>query len=99
MNKTDAAKLAQAYQWLAEGKEVECQLHDRGPWQPWNGESTEWLNFRVKPESEPLLELWVNVASTGMYAYTDKSGALATATSLTQRSAVHMREVRDPEGD
>ena len=99
MNKTDAAKLAQAYQWLAEGKEVECQLHDRGPWQPWNGESTEWLNFRVKPESEPLLELWVNnevaVASApdlSVYAY-------IPVEATTQRSAVHMREVREPEGD
>lgn len=98
MNKTDAAKLAQAYQWLADGKEVECQLHDRGPWLPWNGDSTDWLNFRVKPEPEPLMELWANRYGANTYSYhATKEVAMKSAQDYAARVAVHLREVREPD--
>lgn len=74
------------------------KLHDRGPWQPWNGESTEWLNFRVRPEAESLLELWVNRYGANSYSYhTTKELAMKSVQDYTTRVAVHMREVREPD--
>ncbi len=98
MNKTDAAKLAQAYQWLAEGKEVECQLHEGGPWQPWSGETTDWLNFRVKPEPEALVEVWANVYPTkAVTTHLSPDLAVKCSNRCASRIAVHLREVREPD--
>ena len=55
MNKTQAAKLAQAYQWLAEGKEVEWR-YSNGEWEEWTGLITYPPEFRIKVESGKLGE-------------------------------------------
>ena len=93
MTREQAAKLAQAYQWLSEGKEMEGQYCNGAPWKHWNGHDPNWLRFRIKPE---LLELWVNVYPFGPGAcHSCAKDAHDTAGVKALRVAVHMREVRD----
>ena len=103
MNKTDAAKLAQAYQWLAEEKEVECLRY--GQWWPWDGWVRDVGEFRIKPEPAPLLELWVNRYNKrgAIHTYHTKKEAETATIPLSEpygpgaRIGVHMREVREPD--
>ena len=93
MDKTQAAKLAQAYQWKSEGKEVEELA--MGSWRSWDGFPSN-THFRLKPEPDPLLELWVNAyEGGGLAANPSKEVAIKRATMDAMRIAVHMREVRD----
>ena len=97
MNKTDAAKLAQAYQWLSDGKEVEWRYHNC-EWEDWDGLITFPPEFRIKPEPEPLVEGWANIYSGGpgdLMPSPQESYRVAGRTAL--RTAVHMREVREPD--
>ena len=55
MDNTQAAKLAQAYQWLSEGKEVEWR-YSNGEWEEWTGLITYPPEFRIKVESGKLGE-------------------------------------------
>ena len=97
MDKTQAAKLAQAYQWLSEGKEVEWR-YNNGEWEEWNGFITFPPEFRIKPESKPLLELWANVYENNVHSYHfTKEAAELIATGCAIRVAVHLREVREPD--
>ena len=97
MDKTQAAKLAQAYQWLAEGKEVEWR-YNNGEWEEWNGLIAFPPEFRIKPESKPLLELWANVYENNVPSYHfTKEAAELIATGCAIRVAVHLREVREPD--
>ena len=93
MTKDQAAKLAQAYQWLSEGKDVECREYNLGtPWKFWDGKDTHWATFRLKPE--PLLERWANVHTDGcVFTYFSPQDARDCANKDTVRIAVHMREV------
>ena len=96
MNKTDAAKLAQAYQWLADGKEVECLTH--GQWSTWDGWIRAVDKFRIKPEPKLVPELWVNFYENGLWAsYPSRQSALDNVCPETIQAAVHMREVREPD--
>ena len=95
MNREQAAKLAQAYQWLSEGKEVEELA--MGSWRSWDGFPSN-THFRLKPEPDPLLELWVNAyEGGGLAANLSKEVAIKRATKDAMRIAVHMREVREPD--
>ena len=94
MTKDQAAKLAQAYQWLSEEKEVQY-LSGSGFWQPWTGFGHE-LQYRLKPEPQPLMECWANLYLTGyVAAHPSAEKAINNAGSNPARVAVHMREVRD----
>ena len=94
MTKDQAAKLAQAYQWISEGKEVECQSHNKSWWQPWYGFNRDCLRFRLKDES--LLECWANVYAGGAFrTYVTLQNAIDCATEDALRIGVPMREVRD----
>ena len=96
MNKTDAAKLAQAYQWLAEEKEVECLRY--GQWWPWDGWVRDVGEFRIKPEPAPLLELWVNIRENGAWvAFSNRHSALDNVGYDTTHAAVHFRAEREPD--
>ena len=96
MDKTQAAKLAQAYQWLAEGKEVECLLAEGLPWKQWSGVEIGALQFRLKPR--PLLEGWANEYPDRIGGiYPNPESARMNAHPTARRQAVHMREVREPD--
>ncbi len=94
MTREQAAKLAQAYQWLSEGKDVELRTRDDAPWGRWENYAPTTMEFRLKPE--PLLEAWVNVQANGrLYTHCSPQDARDCACVDTIRLAVHMREVRD----
>ena len=96
MDTKEAAKLAQAYQWLSEGKEVECWLAEGLPWKQWSGVEIGALQFRLKPR--PMLEGWANVYPDHIVGiYSNPESARTSARSHATRTAVHMREVREPD--
>ena len=96
MDKTQAAKLAQAYQWLSEGKEVQY-LPWSGVWKSWKGHGTA-LEYRLKPKPEPLLECWANEYPDGkMSCYLTISDAKKWARPDCIRVAVPMHEDREPD--
>lgn len=98
MIKDQAAKLAQAYQWLSEGKEVECcEHHLIGPaWKLWDGKDTHWAAYRLKPE--PLLEGWANLyPSSNIHIHKSAEEARCCAHPSAIRIAVHIREVSSTE--
>ncbi len=99
MDKIQAAKLAQAYQWLSEGKEVECTYPSNGGrWQTFDGDQTRASEFRLKPEPAKLEELWVNQYGPNCYSYhISETAARASAGTGATRIAVHLREVREPD--
>ena len=96
MDKTQAAKLAQAYQWLAEGKEVEGRYVNEN-WALWDGWQRNMLDYRIKPAS--LLECWANKYVNGVTYHVSpdaaKRDALGRGRLDVTHVAVHMREVRD----
>ena len=97
MDKTQAAKLAQAYQWLSEGKEVEWR-YNNGEWEEWNGFITFPPEFRIKPDPRPILDGWANVYPDHIVGiYSNPESARTSARSHATRIAVHMREVREPD--
>ena len=97
MTKDEAAKLAQAYQWLSEGKDVEYS-YERKLWMAWDGYPHVAHDYRIKPE--PLLECWANVYAGGHRCFYS-SAEIARAWGNTgtgeepMRIAVPMREVCD----
>lgn len=99
MDTNQAAKLAQAYQWLSEEKEVEYSEENSEQWFSWNG---DWYfkgcRFRLKPEPAPLLECWVNLYADGCETcalHPTEERAKRNAMPHVRRTAVHLREVRD----
>ena len=90
MNREQAAKLAQAYQWLSEGKEVEW-CYNNGEWEDWSGLLTFPHEYRLKPIP---LECWVNQYPDELgRAWEDLEGARRNSHDNAIRIAVHMREV------
>lgn len=105
MTKEQAAKLEQAYQWLAEGKDVECRWYTVGSlnndWFDWIGVGVP-AEFRIKPAPAPLLECWANLFDPGNgYIFRSREAAEYAAASDSStnlnRIAVHLREVREPD--
>ena len=99
MDTKQSAKLAQAYQWLSEGEEVEGRYTFAGgatEWQPWNG-GAGYDEFRLKPA--PLIDRWLNQYQNGINTncFHSKEEAVRYAQPNAVRVAVHMREVIDPD--
>ena len=97
MTKEEAAKIAQAYQWLAEGKEVECTYLTSGRgWKTFDGSQISASDFRIKPEL--LNEYWVTISKWGdTELYDDKDLALRKAATFPEviDRVMHLREVRE----
>ena len=90
MTKDQAAKLAQAYKWLSEGKDVD--YYNGQKWLSWYGCHVDWTAYRLTPE--PLLECWANVQTMEHRYFSSAAAAKKLADASTRRIAVHMREVR-----
>ena len=100
MNKTQAAKLAQAYGWLGASNKVQGRfVRENQPcdWRDWDG-TVIYDEFRLKPEPAKLLECWVNITKDGIcHIYNSKRGAEVCTAPLYIRTAVPLREVSEPD--
>ncbi len=78
MTKDQAAKLAKAYQWLAEGKKVESRYTDE-EWRPWDGWDRDCREYRIKPES--IVGFWAVLTQRGSVIRYDSKGQALQAAS------------------